>query len=119
MSDAERLVQPFFKREFFYFKRRISSFYSLISENPPPCNEYYLMHTCSKQVRRRIWNTRKSHSRAINQGRCRYSHDYDLTDEQLATLANDALRFPCWFLNNSLLLFFYLLNESIDHDDNA
>jgi hypothetical protein len=76
------------------------------------------MQTCSKEVRGRIWNTRKSHSRAINQGRCRYSHEYDLTDEQLITLANSAKHSPCWFFNNSLQLFF-LLNEAIDHDDNA
>jgi hypothetical protein len=54
----------------------------------------------------------------MKQGRCRYSHEYDLTDEQLASLANSAKHSPCWFLNNSLLLF-TLLDEAIDHDDNA
>ncbi|KAN0126643.1 hypothetical protein V8E52_000283 [Russula decolorans] len=55
----------------------------LFKQNPPPCNEYYLMQTCSKE------------------GRCRYSHEYDLTDEQLAALANSAKQSPCWFLNNN------------------
>jgi len=54
----------------------------LYKQNPPPCNEYYLMQSCSKE------------------GRCRYSHEYDLTDEQLATLAKSAKQSPCWFLNN-------------------
>jgi hypothetical protein len=105
MSDAERLAQPLFKREFLILNI-VFPLYGLISENPPPCNEYYLMQTCSKEVRRRIWNTRKSRSRAINQGRCRYSHEYDLTDEQLAALANSAKQSPCWFSNNGPLLSF-------------
>ncbi|KAF8264947.1 hypothetical protein EI94DRAFT_403104 [Lactarius quietus] len=54
----------------------------LYKQNPPPCNEYYLMSACSKE------------------GRCRYSHQYDLTEEQLATLAKNAKQSPCWFLNN-------------------
>lgn len=54
----------------------------LYKQNPPPCNEYYLMQSCSKE------------------GRCRYSHEYDLTDEQLAMLAKSAKQSPCWFLNN-------------------
>jgi len=54
----------------------------LYKQNPPPCNEHYLMSFCSKE------------------GRCRYSHEYDLTEEQLATLARNAKQSPCWFLNN-------------------
>jgi len=54
----------------------------LYKQNPPPCNEHYLMSTCSKE------------------GRCRYSHEYDLTEDQLATLARNAKQSPCWFLNN-------------------
>jgi len=55
----------------------------LYKQNPPPCNEYYLMHDCSKE------------------GRCRYSHEYDLTEEQLVMLSNSAKQSPCWFLNNN------------------
>jgi len=54
----------------------------LYKQNPPPCNEHYLMSACSKE------------------GRCRYSHEYDLTEDQLATLAKNAKQSPCWFLNN-------------------
>jgi len=54
----------------------------LYKQNPPPCNEHYLMHSCSRE------------------GRCRYSHEYNLTDEQLVTLAKNAKQSPCWFLNN-------------------
>jgi hypothetical protein len=55
----------------------------LYKQNPPPCNEYYLMQSCSKE------------------GRCRYSHEYDLTADQLSTLATSAQQSPCWFLNNN------------------
>ncbi|KAH9973077.1 hypothetical protein BGW80DRAFT_1459392 [Lactifluus volemus] len=58
----------------------------LYKQNPPPCNEYYLMESCSKE------------------GRCRYSHEYDLTDEHLDTLAKSARQSPCWFLNNGSLV---------------
>ncbi|KAH9062179.1 hypothetical protein EDB87DRAFT_1607732 [Lactarius vividus] len=54
----------------------------LYKQNPPPCNEHYLMAACSKE------------------GRCRYSHEYDLTEDQLATLSRNAKQSPCWFLNN-------------------
>ncbi|KAI0254925.1 hypothetical protein BJV78DRAFT_886641 [Lactifluus subvellereus] len=54
----------------------------LYKQNPPPCNEYYLMEACSKE------------------GRCRYSHEYTLTEEQIATLAKNAKQSPCWYLNN-------------------
>ena len=106
MTDAERLAQPLFKRESLILNV-VFPLYGLLSENPPPCNEYYLMQTCHKEVRRRIWNTKKSHSMAINQDRCRYSHEYDLTDEQLTTIDKNAKYFPCWFLNDSLQLSFY------------
>ncbi|THV08704.1 hypothetical protein K435DRAFT_959232 [Dendrothele bispora CBS 962.96] len=53
-------------------------------EHPPPCNEYYLM-TCSKGA-----------------GICKYSHDYGLTPEQLATLAHNAKKAPCNWLKNGV-----------------
>lgn len=53
MSDADRLAQPLFKREFSILNV-VFLIYGLISENPPPCNEYYLMESCSKEVRGRI-----------------------------------------------------------------
>ncbi|KAI9513177.1 hypothetical protein F5148DRAFT_1317821, partial [Russula earlei] len=74
---------PLYRRTFFYIKyQSLLIFYRLIAENPPPCNEYYLMESCSRE------------------GRCKYSHEYDLTDEQLVTLAKNAKQSPCWFLNN-------------------
>ncbi|KAF9222089.1 hypothetical protein BS17DRAFT_796882 [Gyrodon lividus] len=51
--------------------------------SPPPCNEFYLM-SCTKG------------------GTCKYSHDYVLTPEQLATLASNAKKAPCNFLKNGL-----------------
>jgi len=71
--------------EYTYMPRRqsvVDPTLPLYKQNPPPCNEYYLMQSCSKE------------------GRCRYSHEYDLTDEQLATLSKSAKQSPCWFLNN-------------------
>lgn len=65
------------------------------------------MQTCSKEVSETNMEYGKSRSRAINQGRCRYSHEYDLTDEQLIALANSAKQSPCWFLNNGLQVSFY------------
>ncbi|KAJ6539205.1 hypothetical protein B0H19DRAFT_1177691 [Mycena capillaripes] len=56
----------------------------LHKQNPPPCNEHYLM-TCSK-------------GSAI----CKYSHEYFLTQEQLASLANNAKKAPCNWLKNGL-----------------
>jgi len=53
----------------------------LYKQNPPPCNEYYLMYSCSKE------------------NRCKYSHEYPLTDEQLAQLSKSAKQSPCWYLN--------------------
>ncbi|THH05645.1 hypothetical protein EW146_g9850 [Bondarzewia mesenterica] len=52
------------------------------SENPPPCNEHYLLDKCSKGTY------------------CKYSHDYLLTTEQLRTLGKNAKQSPCWFMNN-------------------
>ncbi|KAH9994095.1 hypothetical protein BJV74DRAFT_987332 [Russula compacta] len=68
----------------YHFQRRqsfIDPDLPLYKQNPPPCNEHYLMDHCSKE------------------GRCKYSHEYDLTDEQLETLARSAKQSPCWFLN--------------------
>ncbi|RDB22628.1 hypothetical protein Hypma_010354 [Hypsizygus marmoreus] len=53
-------------------------------QNPPPCNEHYLM-TCSKGA-----------------GVCKYSHDYILTPEQLASLASNAKKAPCNWLKNGV-----------------
>lgn len=50
---------------------------------PPPCNEFYLM-SCTKG------------------STCKYSHEYVLTPEQLATLAANAKKAPCNFLKNGL-----------------
>ncbi|KAL4081758.1 hypothetical protein V8B97DRAFT_1863048 [Scleroderma yunnanense] len=51
--------------------------------SPPPCNEFYLM-SCTKG------------------STCKYSHEYVLTPEQLATLAANAKKAPCNFLKNGL-----------------
>jgi hypothetical protein len=56
----------------------------LHKQNPPPCNEFYLM-TCSK-----------------GSGVCKYSHDYILTPEQLVSLANNAKKAPCNWLKNGV-----------------
>ncbi|KAH9482825.1 hypothetical protein JR316_0004925 [Psilocybe cubensis] len=57
----------------------------LHKQNPPPCNEFYLM-TCSKGV-----------------GVCKYSHDYNLTSDQLVSLANNAKKAPCNWLKNGTI----------------
>lgn len=36
------------------------------------------------------------------QGTCKYSHDYVLTPDQLATLASNAKKAPCNFLKNGV-----------------
>ncbi|RPD67017.1 hypothetical protein L227DRAFT_11412 [Lentinus tigrinus ALCF2SS1-6] len=54
------------------------------SENPPPCNEYYLME-CSKGAN------------------CKYSHEWLLNSEQLETLARNAKKAPCNYLKNGLV----------------
>ncbi|KAF9483962.1 hypothetical protein BDN70DRAFT_213399 [Pholiota conissans] len=56
----------------------------LHKQNPPPCNEFYLM-TCSKGA-----------------GICKYSHEYILTPEQLVSLANNAKKAPCNWLKNGV-----------------
>lgn len=56
----------------------------LHKQNPPPCNEHYLM-SCSK-----------------GSGICKYSHDYLLTPEQLNQLANNAKKAPCNWLKNGV-----------------
>jgi len=53
-------------------------------QNPPPCNEYYLM-TCSK-----------------GSSVCRYSHDYVLNPEQISCLASNAKKAPCNWLKNGV-----------------
>ncbi|KAJ7638680.1 hypothetical protein FB45DRAFT_903524 [Roridomyces roridus] len=64
--------------------RIIDASLPLHKQNPPPCNEHYLMQ-CSK-----------------GRGACKYSHDYALTPEQLASLANNAKKAPCNWLKNGL-----------------
>ncbi|KAF9008911.1 hypothetical protein BDQ17DRAFT_1388607 [Cyathus striatus] len=56
--------------------------FTKLPENPPPCNEHYLM-TCSK-----------------GSSVCKYSHGYILTSEQLASLATNAKKAPCNWLKN-------------------
>jgi hypothetical protein len=56
----------------------------LHKQNPPPCNEFYLM-TCSK-----------------GSGICKYSHEYILTPEQLISLAYNAKKAPCNWLKNGV-----------------
>jgi hypothetical protein len=63
--------------------RSIDPSLPLHKQVPPPCNEHYLM-TCSKG------------------GACKYSHDYLLTPEQLASLACNAKKAPCNWLKNGL-----------------
>ncbi|KAJ7781389.1 hypothetical protein B0H16DRAFT_1818649 [Mycena metata] len=64
--------------------RSIDPALPLHKQNPPPCNEHYLM-TCSKGP-------------AV----CKYSHEYHLTSEQLASLASNAKKAPCNWLKNGL-----------------
>lgn len=64
--------------------RPIDSSLPLHKQNPPPCNEHYLM-ACSKGA-----------------GICKYSHDYVLTPEQLVSLANNAKKAPCNWLKNGV-----------------
>jgi len=64
-------------------KRSIDPSLPLHKQNPPPCNEYYLM-SCFKG------------------STCKYSHKYELTPEQRAVLANNAKKAPCNFLKNGL-----------------
>jgi hypothetical protein len=61
----------------------IDSSLPLHKQVPPPCNEHYLM-SCSKGAS------------------CKYSHDYVLTPEQLASLAVNAKKAPCNWLKNGL-----------------
>ncbi|TRM68242.1 hypothetical protein BD626DRAFT_113332 [Schizophyllum amplum] len=56
----------------------------LHKQNPPPCNEHYLM-TCTK-----------------GPGVCKYGHDYVLTQDQLASLAANAKKAPCNWLKNGV-----------------
>ncbi|KIY49506.1 hypothetical protein FISHEDRAFT_25691, partial [Fistulina hepatica ATCC 64428] len=56
----------------------------LHKQNPPPCNEHYLMR-CTK-----------------GPSGCKYGHDYVLTPEQLDLLAANAKKAPCNWLKNSL-----------------
>ncbi|KIK65409.1 hypothetical protein GYMLUDRAFT_38861 [Collybiopsis luxurians FD-317 M1] len=64
--------------------RYVDPKYPLHKQAPPPCNEHYLM-TCSKGA-----------------GACKYSHEYVLSPEQLATLAANAKKAPCNWLKNGL-----------------
>ncbi|TFK43379.1 hypothetical protein BDQ12DRAFT_674872 [Crucibulum laeve] len=64
--------------------RRIDPSLPLHKQNPPPCNEHYLM-TCSK-----------------GPVVCKYSHDYILTAEQLVSLGSNAKKAPCNWLKNGL-----------------
>lgn len=98
------LPQPLHKRVSSFSPSHYRLDLILCSENPPPCNEHYLM-TCSKGVRERSFSTFQiahvltSHRQA---GICKYSHDYVLTPEQLVSLANNAKKAPCNWLKNGL-----------------
>ncbi|KAJ7068135.1 hypothetical protein C8F01DRAFT_592751 [Mycena amicta] len=54
----------------------------LHKQDPPPCNEFYLM-TCTKEP-----------------SQCKYSHEYRLTPDQRAILATNAKKAPCNWLKN-------------------
>ncbi|KAF7776060.1 hypothetical protein Agabi119p4_4453 [Agaricus bisporus var. burnettii] len=64
--------------------RLIDQSLPLHKQNPPPCNEHYLM-TCSKGA-----------------ALCKYAHDYVLTPEQLHSLATNAKKAPCNWLKNGM-----------------
>lgn len=64
--------------------RAIDPSLPLHKQNPPPCNEHYLMK-CSKGP-------------AV----CKYSHEYVLTPEQLVALASNAKKAPCNWLKNGI-----------------
>ncbi|KAI4520972.1 hypothetical protein K525DRAFT_257114 [Schizophyllum commune Loenen D] len=64
--------------------RLIDASLPLHKQNPPPCNEHYLM-TCTK-----------------GPGVCKYGHDYVLTPEQLESLAANAKKAPCNWLKNGV-----------------
>ncbi|KAL1944302.1 hypothetical protein VTO73DRAFT_3487 [Trametes versicolor] len=63
--------------------RYIDATKPLHKQNPPPCNEHYLM-ACSKG------------------SNCKYSHDWYLTPEQLDILARNAKKAPCNYLKNGI-----------------
>ncbi|KAI0832571.1 hypothetical protein BC628DRAFT_1347344 [Trametes gibbosa] len=64
-------------------RRAIDPTKPLHKQNPPPCNEHYLM-ACSKGMN------------------CKYSHDWYLTPEQLEILARNAKKAPCNYLKNGI-----------------
>ncbi|KAF7301397.1 hypothetical protein MIND_00704900 [Mycena indigotica] len=66
-------------------RRSIDPSLPLHKQNPPPCNEFYLMK-CTKEP-----------------SQCKYSHEYDLTKEQLATLSTCAKKAPCNWLKSGKL----------------
>ncbi|KAH9943309.1 uncharacterized protein BXZ73DRAFT_97356 [Epithele typhae] len=55
----------------------------LHKQNPPPCNEHYLMN-CSKGAN------------------CKYSHEWLLSRDQLDVLARNAKKAPCNYLKNGI-----------------
>ncbi|KAM5534271.1 hypothetical protein V8D89_011999 [Ganoderma adspersum] len=63
--------------------RQIDPSKPLHKQNPPPCNEHYLM-TCSKGPN------------------CKYSHEWRLSPDQLDVLARNAKKAPCNYLKNGL-----------------
>ncbi|KAJ6599211.1 hypothetical protein DFH09DRAFT_1303734 [Mycena vulgaris] len=69
--------------------RTIDPSLPLHKQNPPPCNEHYLM-SCSKMA-------------SILPAACKYSHEYILTSDQLASLASNAKKAPCNWLKNGLV----------------
>ncbi|KAI0638328.1 hypothetical protein C8Q77DRAFT_1090587 [Trametes polyzona] len=78
----------------------------LHKQNPPPCNEHYLM-ACSKGVSVSVRDMpRHSYRDAYvlprNQVNCKYSHEWYLTPEQLEILARNAKKAPCNYLKNGI-----------------
>ncbi|KAI0375786.1 hypothetical protein BV20DRAFT_16171 [Pilatotrama ljubarskyi] len=65
------------------YLRTIDPTKPLHKQNPPPCNEHYLM-SCSKGPN------------------CKYSHEWHLTPEQLEVLARNAKKAPCNYLKNGI-----------------
>ncbi|KAI0650592.1 hypothetical protein C8Q79DRAFT_998404 [Trametes meyenii] len=66
-----------------YILKPIDPTKPLHKQNPPPCNEHYLM-SCSKGPN------------------CKYSHEWYLTPDQLDILARNAKKAPCNYLKNGL-----------------
>ncbi|KAI5116544.1 hypothetical protein M0805_004327 [Coniferiporia weirii] len=63
--------------QFVYRQRLIDCSVPLAKQNPPPCNEFYLLKKCPRGVN------------------CKYGHEYALTTDHILQLANNAKKSPC------------------------